>query len=122
MATLAIAASLDADLALLEKHAVPTRDLIAFYRKRLAASEAEREDAMQRVIDVEVRRVRARIMHYSRARAHTHTHSLTHSRNTHTLLTGAGRGPHARALRAAVARGRGARAAARALGREDVPL
>ena len=48
-------ASLDSDLALLEKHAVPTRDLITFYRKRLSAAEAEREDAMQRVIDVEVR-------------------------------------------------------------------
>ena len=49
------AAALDADLALLEKHAVPTRDLIAFYRKRLTSAEAEREDLLQRVVDVEVR-------------------------------------------------------------------
>jgi len=36
----------DGDLLLLERHNVPTRDLLAFYRARLAAADAEREDAM----------------------------------------------------------------------------
>ena len=39
--------------ALLEKHAVPARELIAFYRKRLCAAERESEDAIQRLVAVE---------------------------------------------------------------------
>ena len=77
MATLAMAASLDADLALLEKHAVPTRDLIAFYRKRLAASEAEREDAMQRVVDIEVRARRTHTRTRTRTRARVRAHATS---------------------------------------------
>lgn len=45
----------DHDLMLLERHGVPTKDLITFYRARLAAADSERQDALQRLVDVEVR-------------------------------------------------------------------
>ena len=38
---------------LLEKHAVPAKDLLAFYRKRLACADRESEDAIQRLVAVE---------------------------------------------------------------------
>ncbi len=38
---------------LLEKHAVPARELLSYYRKRLAASERDAEDAQQRLVAVE---------------------------------------------------------------------
>ena len=42
----------DVDL-LLEKHAVPARELLSFYRKRVAAQDRDTEDAMQRLVAVE---------------------------------------------------------------------
>ena len=38
---------------LLEKHGVPARELLAYYRKRLAGCERDAEDALQRLVAVE---------------------------------------------------------------------
>ena len=48
-------ASLAADLDLLGRHHVPASDLLGFYRKRITAFDAERQDMLQRFADVEVR-------------------------------------------------------------------